>query len=118
MSLGFAVVGHGRVLDIADVLLAEVEPLVGLVDVVPLEGVELDVPDPVVDVVPGVVVDVVVPFVEEEVAPEGDVFELADGFALVPGNGSQGMIPFGAFCGTGVAVLAGGVAVCGAGDAV
>jgi hypothetical protein len=97
------------------VLLADVEPLAGLVDGVPV--VEIEVPEPVVEVVSGAVVGVVVRLIE--VVPEGDVFELADGFApLVPGNGSHGTAPFGVLCGTGVAVLAGGVAVCGVGEDV
>lgn len=116
--------GQGRVLDIPGVPLDDVEPFVGLVEVVPVpeagELVEDELPESVVELVPVVVPD------EEGVAvllaevSEGELLLLVeDPVALVPGTVAQGTVPFGVVVGvTGVAVLAGGVAVWGVGEAV
>ena len=110
-------------MDVPGVPLAEVEvEPAGLLEVllveVLVEVLEEVLPEPAVELVP-VVPGVVVLVLLVEV-PDGEVAVVVEGLVgLVPGEGSHGIALFGVLvCGTGVAVLAGGVAVWGAGDAV
>src|SRR5882672_8283323 len=88
LAFGWEPAGHGRVLEIPGVLLAEVAPA-GLLDVLLVEGLvevlEDVLPEPVVELVPCVVPGVVVLVLPVEV-PEGEVVVLVEGLVvLVPG---------------------------------